>query len=146
VKAQGIFLVVCGWALAASAQQSQPSDFETSRSTEAPRKKHIGWDDPEWWEAMRKKPEGMPLGKTDIVVTGPIADTFRRRPRKFSELTFEQKLNSIPIVNLFIPQPMHVAPRDRGKYFAWNESDTPWVNRMSGDIARPPGTLLNVNW
>jgi hypothetical protein len=141
MKAQGILTVLFGLALAASGQQSPPSDFETSRSTETPRRNYLQWDDPKWWETMRGKTDAIPLGKSDVTVSGPIVETLRWRPRKLSDLSLAEKIASLPIINLVIPQPFHPAPRKSGRYFAWGESDTPWINRVEGDIARPPALI-----
>lgn len=83
----------------------------------------------------------IPLGKSGIEASGPLVNTFRPPPRPWREMTLPDKLTSIPVVGLFVPQPMPRPPSVRGRYFAWGQSDRAWV-----DIADhvPPGPQVSL--
>ena len=114
----------------------------------------LDWDDPRWWDyiSIHKEPappfqgSGIKLGQSDYTASGPFVETFRmHRERSWSDLNLLEKIESIPIVNLFVPQPMPIAPRQGVKYFKWGESDQPWVNVVDRPIySGPASTLLAI--
>jgi hypothetical protein len=111
--------------------------------------KTLDWDDPKWWNVMRDKSAaeaspGLKLGKSDYVLKGPLANTFRLVPRSSGERSLARKLLDLPIVNLFVPQPMPMLPHG-GKYFAWSESDRPWSMIADRPIPGPQSTLLSIS-
>lgn len=84
----------------------------------------LQWDDPKWWESMRREAAVVPLGKTDYVVRGPLVDTFRVAPQS-PGAGLGRRILHWPIISLFVPQPFP-APARGGPYFAWGERDQPW--------------------
>jgi len=107
-------------------------------------KKTLDWDDPKWWEAMRQKSPGISLGKSDFVANGPLVETFRVAPRSSGERNLGEKILNLPIVNLFVPQPMPVS-RGEGKYFAWGERPLPWAAVGARSMLPPQGGLISVS-
>jgi hypothetical protein len=135
-------------ALAVQAEE-QPTQVDVlSPDQMGLRKDYIDWNDPKWWEAMQRKEDTLQIGKSDFVIHGPVLRTFRRGPR-WSELSLGEKIISLPILNLFVPQPMYVDARPRNgvrasDYFKWSEDPRPWA--VTGD--RPIGGpgLINVSY
>jgi hypothetical protein len=80
------------------------------------------------------------VGRVSVVVRGPVTETFRM-PRNWSDLSPGQKLLSLPIVNLFVPQKMPKPPGGTGRYFAWGESSRSWTDIATG--ASPGSTLAS---
>lgn len=107
-------------------------------------KKTLDWDDPKWWEAMRRKSPGISLGKSDFIVSGPLVDTIRAAPRSSGERNLGERILSLPIVNLFVPQPMPVS-RGEGKYFAWGERAMPWSAVGARSMLPPQGGLVSAS-
>ncbi|HWD92300.1 MAG TPA: hypothetical protein VG938_08125 [Verrucomicrobiae bacterium] len=68
----------------------------------------------------------IPLGKSDFVLSGPLAYGFRRLP-PVENLSRGQKFLRLPLIRLFVPKPMPW-PNEGGKYFAWRNTDNslPW--------------------
>jgi len=103
-------------------------------------KKVLDWDDPKWWEGMRKQSSGISLGKSDIVVKGPLVDTFRRAPRSSRDRSLGEKILNLPILSLFVPQPMP-RPGRGGKYFSWGEREAPWSMVSASSTPGPQGLI-----
>lgn len=95
---------------------------------------------------MSKRPPviTVSLGKSDFAVSGPLVETFRPAPRSPGERSLGQKFLSLPIVNLFVPQPMPVS-RGEGRYFAWGERPMPWASVGARSMLPPQGGLISVN-
>jgi hypothetical protein len=112
------------------------------------RKGYIDWNDPKWWESMQRDKDTLRIRQSDYMIHGPVLRTFRRGP-KWSELSLGQKIASLPIVNLVVPQPFYVEAPPRGgiragDYFKWQDHDQPWVN-VSDRPLGPPG-LIGVSY
>jgi len=121
----------------------KPAQAQLNTST--PRK-ILDWDDPQWWELMgetRQKSPGVSLGESDVVVRGPLVDTFRVAPPSRGERSLGEKILDLPIVSLFVPQPMPVS-RGGGKYFAWGDRDRPWAT-VAGRSVIPESGLVSVS-
>jgi hypothetical protein len=134
-------VVFVSFALTLRAQEKPQAQFDTSTA-----KKTLDWDDPKWWQLMgetRQKSPGVSLGKSDFVVSGPLVDTFRVRPRSGRERSLGEKILDLPIVSLFVPQPMPVS-HGTGKYFVWGERDRPWAT-VAGRSLAPEGGLISVS-
>lgn len=102
----------------------------------------LQWDDPKWWEAMRRETTGFALGKTDYGIKGPLVDTFRVTPRS-SGGGLGRKFLNWPIVSLFVPQPIP-GPVRGGQYFAWGQRDQPWTV-LADRPDSGPSAWLSVN-
>lgn len=88
---------------------------------------------------------GIPLGKSDFKVSGPLVDTFRLAPRyAVPDRTLAQKILDLPIINIFVPEPMP-KPTRQGKYFYWGERATPWCVTADRPIPGPQGVLISVS-
>jgi hypothetical protein len=123
--------------------QEKPAQAQFDTSTS---RKILDWDDPKWWQLMgetRAKSPGVSLGKSDFVVSGPLVDTFRVAPRSWRERSLGEKILDLPIVSLFVPQPMPVS-HGTGKYFAWGERDRPWATSAGRSLA-PEGGLISIS-
>ena len=107
-------------------------------------KKVLDWDDPKWWEAMKHKSSAIALGKSDFAVSGPLVETFRVAPRSSAERNLGEKILKLPIVSLFVPQPMPVF-RGEGKYFLWGERPLPWAAVGARSMLPPQGGLISVS-
>jgi hypothetical protein len=85
-----------------------------------------------WERVLREKsePAGVQLGKSDYIVSGPLVDALHRKKAP-ADRSLGRKLLGLPVVRLFVPQPMP-SPPGGGKYFRWGESDRPWVDIASG--------------
>ena len=107
------------------------------------------WNDPALWEKhLRPKSTAstIALGKSDFVIRGPLVDALRpvRRPVQ-SERSLGQKLMSLPIMNLFVPQPMPVPPGGDRKYFVWGERAVSWAEQADRDVHGPQCALISVS-
>jgi hypothetical protein len=112
------------------AQESQ-SNFDLFAPVQATRewKPHPGR-----WEKLLSEKRAEPavsVGRAEIVVRGPLVETFRR-PKSSSELNLGQKILTFPVINLFVPLEMPKPPGGPGKYFAWHESSMPWTAIAAG--------------
>lgn len=97
--------------------------------------------DPAYWDKyVGKKSDTakLQIGKSDYVVSGPLIEGFRRR-HDSQDRSLGQKILGLPIVNLFVPQPMP-SPPGSGKYFRWGESELPWAEIAQGAA---PGKIDN---
>lgn len=85
------------------------------------------------------QPKDIPLGKSGFSLGGPIIEGLL--PRRLPEgASLGQKLLNLPVVRLFVPQPMP-SPPGGGKYFLWREHARSWPS-----LAKPaaaPGALDN---
>ena len=120
------------------AAQERPAQFDASKTT-LPE-----WSVPKWEELLEPKPTRLTLGKSDFVMSGALVETFRNQPRPSGERTLVQKLLSLPIVNMFVPEPMP-KPGVGGKYFAWGERNEPWATVSARASSGPQGVLISVN-
>jgi hypothetical protein len=77
-------------------------------------------------------------------MSGALVETFRTTPRSSGDRTLAQKILSLPIVNMFVPEPMPKVSRG-GKYFAWGARDEPWATVSARRSAGPEGVLISVN-
>ena len=83
---------------------------------------------PAHWERVlieKRESQGLRIGKSGWALKGPIPEGIRRQ-RSTSDQSAGQRLLGLPIVRLFVPQPMD-SPPGGGKYFRWAESDRPWI-------------------
>jgi len=71
------------------------------------------------------------IGRTEFQVGGPLVETLRR-PRNWSDLSLGRKLLALPVINLFVPQPMPSPPGGGGKYFAWGDASKSWTSVTGG--------------
>jgi hypothetical protein len=144
MNANAIVTVVFLSLVLALRAQERPAPLDASSQ-----KKILDWNDPKWWEAMRKtspdqKSTGISLGKSDFVMSGPLIETFRRAPRSSGDQSLIERMRHWPIVSLFVPQPMPW-PSGGGKYFAWGERDVPWSVLADRPIPGPQGALMSVS-
>ena len=118
-------------ALAAIAQAEvppSPSGGAASATTQTERSTN-----PADWERVliqKRDPEGLLLGSSGWRIKGAITEGIRRQ-RSTGERSVGQRLLGLPIVRLFVPQPLATPPGD-GKYFRWGESDRPWIAIAEG--------------
>jgi hypothetical protein len=66
------------------------------------------------------------LGRSDFVLNSPLIDGFRPLPHA-DNLSRGQRFLRLPIIRLFVPQPMEMPP-EGGKYFVWRNENCslPW--------------------
>jgi hypothetical protein len=138
MKAATIALAVLfGTPLLVSAQEVQ-----TKLDMYAPIKLSTEWKySPAIWDqfsgiSSNRTPE-IPIGRSSLTLGGPLIQTFQR-PRDWSDLSRGEKFLSLPIINLFVPQPMPRPPGGTGKYFKWGESDQSWAT-VAESARREPG-------
>jgi hypothetical protein len=94
------------------------------------------------WDRLlreRRNSPGLRLGKSDFVFSGPLIEGFHRQ-RASTDRNLGQKILSLPIVCLFVPQRMASPPGGTGKYFAWGKSSRPWASVTAGI---PPGSAFS---
>jgi hypothetical protein len=72
------------------------------------------------------------IGRSDIVLSGPLVYGFRRLPHE-ENLTRFQKILRLPVIRLVVPGPMERPPEGGPKYFAWKseESSLAWTKAAS---------------
>jgi hypothetical protein len=85
------------------------------------------------------------LGKRNIEVTGPLVETFRRPPQNWSDMNLGDKLTAIPVIGLFVPQPMPRPPATRGRYFVWGGSDRAWSDIADPGMPGPRASLVSFS-
>lgn len=61
------------------------------------------------------------MGRSDFVFSGPLVQGFRRLPPQ-EGLSRGQRFLRLPVIRLFVPQPMPNPP-ETGKYFAWRNEE-----------------------
>ena len=96
-------------------------------------------------EALTPRRETPPftLGNSNLVVNGPLIEGLRRRPAE--DRSPGQTILDLPVIRLFVPQPMPTPPAEGGNYFAWGESSRPWVSVATGTAAASGGFVSPVN-
>ena len=116
--------------------EKQPSQMDISKALTT-------WAPPSWDEPVKQNPPRLTLGRSDSAVSGPLVDTFRLGRRAAEEPTLGRRLLGLPIINIFVPEPMPKPPRE-GVYFAWGERDVPWSVLCEPSRPGPQGVLLSV--
>ena len=101
------------------------------------------WAAPSWDEPVKQNPPHVTLGRSAAAVSGPLVDTFRLARRAADEPTLGRRILSLPIINIFVPEPMPKTSRE-GVYFAWGERDVPWSVLCEPSRPGPQGVLLSV--
>lgn len=122
--------------------EQKPAQLDTT----SPRSEYLDWQDPEWWKRDWNRDEmKFSVGKSDYAVQGPAVETFTFYRRSSSrDVSLGQKILNLPIVNLFVPQPMP-KPTGGGRYLAWGQKDQPWSAVADRGIPGPVG-LMSVSW
>jgi hypothetical protein len=141
MKKSALLALALGMFVWASRADEKPTQFDTATR----RKSVLDWDDPEWWKRDWKHDQKFSIGKTGFDVSGPLIETFRGPRRTWSDLSLGQKIISLPIVNLFVPQPFNVGSRRESKYLAWGEKDLPWSSVADRGSSGPVG-LMSVSY
>ena len=137
MNANGWMAVVFASSLLTLKAQERPAQFDSK--TTLPE-----WRVPKPEEFLEQKPARLTLGKTDFVMSGALVETFRTQPRSPGERTRVQKFLSLPIVNMFVPEPMP-KPGRGGIYFAWGQRDEPWAAVSARASSGPQGSLISVS-
>ena len=126
--------------LLASLLPALAEEPQTEFDAFAPVKASTEWKpNPALWRELLNVKRDHPtvsIGRTEFLVGGPLVETIRR-PRNWSNLSLGKKLLALPVINLFVPQPMPSPPSGGGKYFAWEATSQPWISLMGGAY---PGT------
>jgi hypothetical protein len=115
--------------------------------------------DPAVWRdlfAEKRDEPTIAIGRSDVVVRGPMVDTFRRPRSSRSDLSLGQKILSLPVINLFVPMKMPSPPAAGGKYFAWGKRDSsssPFVSSAAAasggfnrEVNHEPTGLIQIGW
>ena len=129
-------LLLFAWLVAATPfalARDARSPFDTSSSPNAQAASNAKQ---ERWEQIlipRRESAGLRLGKSDMVLGGPAIDGIRRH-RPSADESLGRRFLGLPIVRLFVPSPSPTPPGG-GRYFAWGESDRPWVALAEGGAA-----------
>jgi len=141
MKTKVLLTLLVGVLVLPAVAQDKPTQLDTVTT----RKSALDWDETRWWQRDWNREEmKFSLGGRDFNVRGPLFETFRRQRRAPEDRNLGQKILDLPIVNLFVPQPVPVPTRE-GKYLAWGERDLPWATVADRGIPGPVG-LLTVNW
>jgi hypothetical protein len=98
------------------------------------------WEQLSVWEPSFR----LSLASREFVVSGALADTFRR-PRQWPDLSLGEKILNFPVLNLFIPAKLPQASA-RGKFFVWGERNESWTTLAGGGAGGSAGVLLSVGW
>ena len=102
----------------------------------------VNWNtNPAHWERQieqRQPSSAVRLGKSDFTVSGPLVDGLRRQ-RSAAGRSLGKRLLSLPVVRLFVPQPMP-SPPGGGPYFLWGERDASWAS-----FSKSPAPLGNTD-
>ena len=116
--------------------------FAQSDSAELDSSISSNWNtNPAHWERMleqRKASSAVQIGKSDFTISGPLVDGVRRK-RTTGERSLGKRLLGLPIVRLFVPQPMP-SPPGGGRYLLWGERSESWAS-----ISRAPAPLGNTD-
>jgi hypothetical protein len=100
--------------------------------------------DPAYWDKLiadESKASALRIGKSDFNIGGPLIEGLRRR-RSVPDRSLGRKILGLPIVRLFVPQPMPYPPGG-GKYFRWGESSRPWVSTAEARGGAGADNLIN---
>ncbi len=131
-------------ALLVGASLAARADEESSYSVSGSAKAQSQWNtDPRYWEKVLHESKEFPdvkLGKSDFTVGGPLVDGLRRR-KSSPDLSLGKRFLRLPIVRLFVPQPMP-SPPGGGRYFVWGDSSRPWTALAEGVVAADPSNPL----
>jgi hypothetical protein len=115
---------------------AQTNSMELNSSTST------SWNtNPAHWERMieqRKTSSALRIGKSDFTISGPLVDGLRRK-RFTGERSLGKRLLGLPVVRLFVPQPMP-SPPGGGRYFCWGERAESWSS-----ISKAPAPLGNTD-
>lgn len=126
-----VIVTLLGSTLCLSAQ-SDSAEFHSSPPS--------NWNtNPAHWERMleqRKASSAIQIGKSDFTISGPLVEGVRRQ-RATGERSLGKRLLGLPVVRLFVPQPMP-SPPGGGRYFLWGERDQSWAS-----FSRTPAPLGN---
>jgi len=130
-------------AIAHAGDSPTKSSVSTSTSTTTSANARTEWNtNPAYWERVliqKRDSQDLRLGRSDWRIKGPVVEGIRRQ-RSTGDRSAGQRLLGLPIVRVFVPQPM-ASPPGGGKYFRWGESDRPWVAIAEG--AAPGGSTGN---
>ena len=117
-----------------------PAHAQSSYSADASSKPPTSWNtDPKYWEKVLREPKEFPdvkIGKCDYTISGPLVDGLRRR-KLTGNPSLGKRLLNLPVVRLFVPQPMP-SPPGGGRYFLRGESSRPWTAVAEGALASDP--------
>jgi hypothetical protein len=86
--------------------------------------------DPAYWETLITADRDSPirLGRSDVTVSGPLVFGLRSS-RTPADASAARRFVDLPVIRLFVPQPMPTPPETSGRYFAWRgSSPRPWAN------------------
>lgn len=133
-------LVLALLALALRAEE-KPTALDATAS-----RKPLDWNDPQWWMSRDLKPARITLGKSDFVLRGPLIQTFHPPARPAGEYHWTRRILDLPVVNLFVPQPMPPVGGPRKGYWSWGESDAPWGAIATHSRGGSSGGLVGLSW
>lgn len=126
-----LFAALAATDVSAADDTAARHDFQSSPAAQTP------WNtDPRYWERALREPKeyrDLKIGRSDYVIRGPLVDSVRRR-RATSNESPGRRFLRLPIVRLFVPQPMPEPPGG-GRYFLWGESSRPWSALAEGAAA-----------
>jgi len=131
-----LLTVALGVAGVTSAQNEVSSCDRTTPNAQTP------WNtDPNYWQRVLREAKESPvvkLGKSDYVISGPLVNGWGRRSPP--GLSLSKRMVRLPIVRLFVPDPMPTPPGG-GRYFLWSASSRPWPaiaeSAAAGDLSNP---------
>ena len=127
---------VLGLAPLRAQERFAPWDWSASRLP--------AWTTPRWDAPVEQRAPRLMLGRSDYAVSGPLVDTFRLRPNRYpDERSLGRKILDLPIINIFVPEPM-ARPTRQGGYFYWGERDVPWASVVERRPSGPSGVLVSV--
>lgn len=141
MKTSAIIALALGMFIWAVRAEEKPTQFDAATK----KKSILDWDDPEWWQRDWKHEKSFSLGKTGLEVSGPLIETFRGPRRTWSDLSLGEKIINLPIVNLFVPQPIKAGGSRDSKYLAWGDKDLPWSDVAERGRSGPVG-LISISY
>ena len=118
-------------------QPSNPLDASTEH-------KPLDWNDPKWWESLETKSPGIKLGKSDLILEGPLVRAFRPATSFSPRRSLRQKIRSLPFVNPVAAKSETVPLRGKD-YFGWRDHNTPWSTLADRPIPGPQSVLISVH-
>jgi hypothetical protein len=117
----------------------ESSLFDTTSPAQARTERNT---DQLYWERALRESKELPdvkLGKSDYVINGALVNGLRRG-RSSPDLSLGKRILRLPIIRLFVPDPMPSSP-DGGRYWLWGESSRPWTalaeREAAGDLSNP---------
>jgi hypothetical protein len=154
MKAKAPFVVFL-LALAASGPAAQePTAVDLSKPVQATQEWQLHPELWKIWLSEKQKEPTVSIGRQEFTVRGPLVDTLRASRSGPQDLSLDQKLMSLPVINLLVPQRMPSPPTGRVRYLAWRgESDLPWVAVVQGEASvskrpelhEPQGALISLS-